>query len=378
MSTILEKANQILAEKNSKILPENIKNGVTVLGVQGTLVDVAEGTVNGTITAADVISGKVGYAKGEAITGTLPLEIILSGLGNADVHVDGDNVLFRVTNESLRAIDAGCEITVAALNATVAEMIGLTSEKILAGNTIIGVEGIGTSGSALYIIPSNTSAGSTTQLEEFIGSTIGTSILIEDVETINVGDYLYMDVSCMLGEAEVTGKGILLVTEATKDEVVTSISATVLSFEQNTGLDTSDATANQGDILVGKTAYVNGEKIEGTLTIPVNPFKTLADTITLEGSTISLAVEEIPAEEGTFTEGTSYNITLSAGTQFSHDIYLYLFDADGNVIYSRDEGMLSEYKIEPIFTDYLDYTLTGTITVTRVPAYWMLGYNTMF
>lgn len=37
MATILEKANQILNEKNTKLLPENLKAGITCLGVDGAL-----------------------------------------------------------------------------------------------------------------------------------------------------------------------------------------------------------------------------------------------------------------------------------------------------------------------------------------------------
>ena len=48
MSTILQKVNEIKTEKDTKIIPENIKAGVTIFGVTGTytgqqLVDLSEG-----------------------------------------------------------------------------------------------------------------------------------------------------------------------------------------------------------------------------------------------------------------------------------------------------------------------------------------------
>lgn len=45
---------------------ENIKYGVTILDVQGTF------TGDGNIAAANVLEGKIGYAKGKKVTGTMP------------------------------------------------------------------------------------------------------------------------------------------------------------------------------------------------------------------------------------------------------------------------------------------------------------------
>lgn len=39
MATLLEKANQILAQKEANLLPENLKSGITCMGVEGTVTE---------------------------------------------------------------------------------------------------------------------------------------------------------------------------------------------------------------------------------------------------------------------------------------------------------------------------------------------------
>lgn len=69
MSELEEKIHLIQDEKNNKVKPENIKEGVQMFGVLGRLkgVDTSDATAN----ASDILAGKTAYKNGQVVTGTM-------------------------------------------------------------------------------------------------------------------------------------------------------------------------------------------------------------------------------------------------------------------------------------------------------------------
>lgn len=176
-SELQKSLNNILADKEANLLPENLKKGVTLLGVKGTL-DGGIDTSDATATADVISEGKTAYVNGNKITGT--------------VRTYGKDMGWVPQLDSLQATptgvqvgispwynvmcEEGADITVSVSNTKLVDALGITSDEIAKGSTILGIEG--------------------------------------------------------------TAEG---------------------------GIDTSDATALAENILASKTAYVNGEKIEGTM-----------------------------------------------------------------------------------------------------------------
>lgn len=139
MATILEKANEILQDKNTNLLPENLKNGTTCLGVDGTLVGLQEGTADANATANDIANGKTAYVNGEKITGVVS---DYEGPDNPFVTVSKDDsrqrLYYKTTQDVLLKAPGG---GMYAEYQQIAELIGLTADKIKAGETILGITG---------------------------------------------------------------------------------------------------------------------------------------------------------------------------------------------------------------------------------------------
>lgn len=71
MSELQDKLKSIYEETSSKLTPENLKSGVTLLGVTGAISEGGIDTSDATATENDILVSKTAYVKGEKIEGTI-------------------------------------------------------------------------------------------------------------------------------------------------------------------------------------------------------------------------------------------------------------------------------------------------------------------
>lgn len=120
MSELKQILTNIAEETRTKIIPGNIKQGVTVFGVEGALNADGVDTSNATATSEDILEGKSGYVKGELIEGTIP---------------NNGAFTYTPTNED-QTIPQGYTT-----GGVVKGDENLKAENILSGTSIFGVEG---------------------------------------------------------------------------------------------------------------------------------------------------------------------------------------------------------------------------------------------
>lgn len=197
--TLTELIEDLEEEKQLKVLPTNIRNQITILGVTGNLIPGID-TSDANAIASDIVQDKTAYVNGEKLTGALTMfnysfgdlaeqGYDLSGKSEEDpfvLTVDENGLNIAPKMPDRLSLESGSYFPVGVSNLDIAEEANITSDKIVQGNTIFGV--VGTGGSTEYESLSNigTSVNNESLLPEsqFVtlsGTVNNTGIVTEDV-----------------------------------------------------------------------------------------------------------------------------------------------------------------------------------------------------
>ena len=240
--------NPVTNAIDENIVSSNIKKGVSILGIDGTL-EVGIDTSDATATANDIVIDKTAYVNGEKITGTIP--------NNNNVNIT------PTTSQQVKERGLYNSITVEAVTNEIDSNI--QPENIKKDISILGItgtleEGIDTSDADA--VPENLLFDKTAYVNgKKITGIMANNGEVTVIPSINrqekeKGYYETLTVEAVTNEID----------ENIKPENIKK-GINILGIEGNVqeGIDTSDATALAEDILNSKTAYVNSEKIIGTM-----------------------------------------------------------------------------------------------------------------
>lgn len=237
------KVSGVTSDIDSNIVPENIKKDVSILGVTGTLEETTgTDTSDATAVASDIAINKTAYVNGEKVTGTLPIEsnVFAKKAYNSQDEKQYNQIRFFANNDVKTIVDKNIMVQVYTDYAELAETLELTPNKLVKGNAILEVVG-----TAIELKGQTKTVTPTTNLQTIIPDE-------------NYNGLTSVEVSAVTSDIDENIKA-----ENIKSGV--EILGVTGTLESGTGVDTSDATATADDIVSPKTAYVNGEKVEGTI-----------------------------------------------------------------------------------------------------------------
>lgn len=241
--------NNSLATKLN-LTADKIKAGETLLGIEGTLQEGID-TSDATAIAEDISLNKTAYVNGQKITGSLPLfpntrTFTVDNAGVTD-NTEDSQITFSTINTLKQILDSNLNMEFSANYTDIVTVIGLTSDKLLEGNIILGVEGIATTGTTADIVIAQDEYGLETATsgegDNDIGYKFYTTANTQS-KLYNIGSIVEMHITNEL-LAQILG---ITADKIKKDEVICGITgtyeATVEAQEQIATLTQENQTLN--------------------------------------------------------------------------------------------------------------------------------------
>jgi hypothetical protein len=153
-SDLKENLEEILNERNNKVISENIKSGINLFNVNGNLIDIKEGTADATATSENIEEGQIAYVNGKKVIGTLEnygghLDAMVSDANLSVGNQRGwDCVSVKYVNNGKKIYDDGWCADQHIKYEQLAKNLNVSSEQIKVGQSILGIEGVSPYGTA--------------------------------------------------------------------------------------------------------------------------------------------------------------------------------------------------------------------------------------